>query len=76
MASTTKELVEILTERNTHGKYDKLIADAKAGKFHDFKSDEATPKTILAHELHKFKDLEDLADRVMEGEFDEDLNTE
>lgn len=69
--STKKELPELLEQRNTEGKYDSLIWNAKQGLFHDFESDSATPKVLLLKKLRQYPELEDVAQMVMNGEFDE-----
>jgi dTDP-D-glucose 4,6-dehydratase len=71
MASTNKELVEILEERNKGGRYDELIQRAKDDVYHDFKSDYALPKSQLIYDMHFFPELEDVIIRVIKAEFDE-----
>lgn len=71
--NTDKELVELLEQRNVSGRYDNLIARAKSGDFHDFKTTtEATPKMALAHELAQFPELNDVRQAVINGMYDEE----
>lgn len=49
----------------------KLMADAAAGKYHDFKSPLVAPKNVLAVQL-RLIGLQKLADDVMRGVYDED----
>lgn len=72
--STDKELVEELERRNEYGKYDKLIALARAKHFHDFKAPaeaSATPKADLLRWLNGFPELDVIRIAVMNGEYDE-----
>jgi hypothetical protein len=48
-----------------------LVVNARAGRYHDFKSSHPTPKVLLCEHLVA-AGLPDLAARVKEGEFDED----
>lgn len=48
----------------------RIIKDAKAGRFHCFKSPEALPKLLLVNTLREAS-LPALANRVANGEFDE-----
>lgn len=66
------ELVEELQKRNTSGAYDAMIAEAKAGEFHDFKNEKYTcGKVELADQLSKFPELTDIRTAVIQGEYDE-----
>ena len=71
--TTTKELVDLLRERNTMGKYDTLIQKAHDGDYHDFQSEEPFPKMQLVEDLRQFPELEDIAKMAMSGDFDESL---
>lgn len=73
--STNKDLVELLQQRNTGNKYDQLIQNALAGMYHDWKSEEATPKMLLREHLGAFPELNDIAEMVMKGDFDEDFDS-
>jgi hypothetical protein len=48
-----------------------IVAAARDGRYHDFKSRHPTPKVLLCEHLAA-AGLPDLAERVKEGEFDED----
>jgi hypothetical protein len=52
-----------------------LIAKAKAGEFHDYKSEQVCGK-VYCVELLRRASLGALARRVMEGEFDEEADAE
>jgi hypothetical protein len=67
---TRFELVEELQKLNRPDlKY--LIEEAKAGEFHDFYNEKyPAPKMALVQKL-KEKGLDDIAERVIGGEFDE-----
>lgn len=76
--STDVELVEVLTERNTEGKYNKIIERAKERGYHDFKFDTnpkykdcIIPKMQLAQDMLEFPELEDVIDDVIDGIYDE-----
>ena len=72
--STTKELVDTLTVRNTNGKYNGLIKQAMDGWFHDFKQPSgiaAPPKLLLLEKLSQFPELSDIESEVHEGIYDE-----
>lgn len=49
----------------------RLITDAAACKYHDFKSPLVAPKNVLAVQL-RLLNLQKLADDVMRGVYDED----
>jgi hypothetical protein len=80
--STNKELVTELTERNTEGKYDKLIERAKDNGYHDFKFDEdkyedcICPKMDLVEDLKTFPELNDIREAVIGGDYDESPDEE
>lgn len=70
--STTVELVEELEKRNVDGKYNRIIAEAKAGEYHDFRNNKyATPKVTLVAHLGEFPELSDIGKDVMTGVYDE-----
>lgn len=70
--STMVELVEELEKRNVDGKYDQIISEAKAGDYHDFRSEvHAVPKVMLVNRLGEFPELKDIALDVMTGVYDE-----
>jgi len=75
--TTNVELVQELTERNTEGKYDKIIERAKGNGYHDFKFDEdkyedcICPKIDLVNDLSAFPELEDVRKGVVNGDYDE-----
>jgi hypothetical protein len=69
--TTDKDLVELLQQRNTNGRYDKLIAQAANGDFHDFKTQHALPKLMLVSALDKFHELSDIREAVINGDYDE-----
>lgn len=72
--STNKELVQQLENRNTDGRYDEIIARAKANEYHDFKSSHTAPKLVLLADLQQHKDTEDLVDAVINGDYDEPMD--
>lgn len=74
--STNKELVEVLTKRNTEGKYNDIIFRAKNNGYHDFKFDEdvydcVCPKIDLVADLSVFPELNDVRADVIDGAYDE-----
>lgn len=77
MADTRKELVTMLEAALTtvvevrHRMVKYMIAKAKEGYYHDFKSKITTPKLQLIKDL-QVVGLDSIANLVMEGEFDED----
>jgi hypothetical protein len=71
--NTHKDLPQILRKRNSAGKYDELIMNAEAFHYHDFKTDNAAPKMTLVQDLQAFPELTDIAQMVMNGQFDESL---
>lgn len=71
MKRTDVELVSELEKRNLNGRYDEIINNAIMGMYHDFKSDEATPKTLLVLHLDNFPELEDVSEDVQNGVYDE-----
>lgn len=73
--STNKELVEDLLQINQTGKYNQLIANAKANRYHDYKN----PEDVICgkHEVVKDIDqlndpnLKEIRDKVIDGYYDE-----
>lgn len=63
---STEKLVDALVEA---GASDPLVAQARASRFHDFRSDSATPIVDLVFQL-RLEGLIGLAERAMDGEFD------
>lgn len=73
MKSTRVELVqelENLPDRSKGTAVLMMIEEAKAGKYHDKESNLPNPKRAL-HDKLKMEGLDDLADRVIAGEFNE-----
>ncbi len=82
MANTKTELVaeleKIVSQREAIGVTDNskikaIISKAKQGVYHDFETPLATPKVQLVSDLKeiKLKLMDDIAERVVHGEFDE-----
>lgn len=70
--STMVELVQELEALNKDGKYDAIIADAKAGEYHDFKNKKyICGKMGLVGELAAFPELSHIAAAVKNGDYDE-----
>lgn len=63
------KLAAAIAAYNPDGKHDKLIARAAAGEFTDYSDAHACPITEL-HRLCRKYGLNELADRVADGEFD------
>ncbi len=78
MASTDVELVAELEQLKGSGSsraLTALIERARRGEYHDFKNSTfAAPKQALVHDLRTLG-LNDLALRVMNGDFDESSKT-
>ncbi len=82
MANTKIELVaeleKIVSQREAIGVTDNskikaIISKAKAGYYHDFETEIATPKVQLVSDLRevKLKLCDDIALKVINGEYDE-----
>lgn len=78
MKTTSVDLVEELTKRNVHGKFDAIIERAKNNGYHDFKFDSnplyadcMCPKSELYEQLSDFPELADIANDVFNGVYDE-----
>ena len=71
--SINKELVIELENLNQDGKLDKFIRQAKDNFYHDYKQPEhiVCGKTLFVEESTNIPELQDLRNRVMNGEFDE-----
>jgi hypothetical protein len=67
--ATAERLVAAIREYNPDGKHDKLMARAAAGEFSDYGDMHVCPITEL-HRLCKKYGLNELAERVADGEFD------
>jgi len=63
------KLAAAIKAYNIDGKHDKLMARAAAGEFTDFADTHACPITEL-HRLCRKYGLDELADRVANGDFD------
>jgi len=69
--TTDVELVAELEKRNLGGRYDEIINNAVCGVYHDFRSEEPAPKTLLVLHLDSFPELEDIQEDVKYGKYDE-----
>ncbi len=72
--NTMTDLVKELETRNTpDGRYDELIAEAKAGDFHDYKNEKYVCGKVAFVTIvtEKFPELKDLADQIKNGDYDE-----
>ena len=67
--ASAERLASAVAEYNRDGKHDKLMARAAAGEFTDYADTHACPITEL-HRLCRKYGLNELADRVANGEFD------
>lgn len=84
MMDTRTDLVRRLEELPASVKRDEIIANARAGQYHDFRSDSATPKMDLIRALaalaYHWTDWSMVAlvaaitGDVMDGKFDEDTD--
>ena len=75
--STMVELVQELEALNKEGKYDELIAEAKAGEYHDFKNTKyICGKIEVVNKLSKFPELDHIRQAVINGEYDESPDEE
>ena len=75
--STMVELPAELEALNKDGKYDHIIAEAKAGEYHDFKNKKhVCGKVAVVGELAKFPELAHIRTAVMNGEYDESPDEE
>jgi hypothetical protein len=73
--TTDKDLVEVLEKRNTAGRYDLLIQQARQGLFHDFKTTLGLPKMALVQALDHYPELADIRKDVANGVYDEPSST-
>jgi hypothetical protein len=70
--TTHIDLVNELTARNPlNHVYDRLIKNAQSFLYHDIKSTDDNPKLLLEEHLRQFPELNDIRDRVIQGEFNE-----
>ena len=67
--AAAEKLAAAIAEYNQDGKHDKLMARAAGGEFTDYSDAHACPITEL-HRLCRKYGLNDLADRVANGDFD------
>ena len=75
--STNKELVEELEKRNVNGRLDKIIANAKANRYHDYKNpdDVVCGKMQFLADTHSVQDLVgDLQQQIKDGVYDEEAD--
>ncbi len=74
MASTEVELINVLEAsltRKNKTAVRRIMVKAKQGHYHDFKSNMMMPKVTLIRDLQQVG-LVEIADRVRDGEFDEE----
>lgn len=74
MGTTTQDLVSDLQTKPRSFTRDSLIALARNGYYHDFKSELVAPKIQLAIDLMK-AGYSDLADQVQQGAYDDEVPT-
>lgn len=76
--STMTTLVEELEELNTDEKYNQLIANAKSGRYHDYKNPDDVPcgKIELVRDLDSYPELADIRAKVIDGYYDEEADEE
>ncbi|TXI90019.1 MAG: hypothetical protein E6Q36_02275 [Chryseobacterium sp.] len=75
--NTMVELVQELEALNKDGKYDEMIAEAKAGEYHDFKNTKyICGKVEVVNKLSKFPELDHIRQAVINGEYDESPDEE
>lgn len=72
--NTKETLVADLEQKQQSETRDRLIAEAKAGRFHDYDSEEACGKMLLNAELRDAGYL-DLAQKVIDGGYDDEHPT-
>lgn len=86
MGQTTKDLADILSKRNTDGKYNSIIERASKNGYHDYKfeniqdhpeyGDCICPKIKLVEDLSHFPELSDIRKEVIDGKYDEETDDE
>ena len=72
--STNKEMVQELIALNVDGRFDQIIENAKNNRYHDFKNPDDVPcgKVQFLADTQVFAvELQDVRQRLMNGEFDE-----
>ncbi len=74
--STMVELVEELQALPQSPEIDEVIAEAKAGEYHDYKNRKYVCGKMAVYGKLKAAGLDDLANRVTAGEFDEEADAE
>lgn len=76
--STMKELVQELEALNHDGQYDQLIANARSGRYHDYKNpdDVVEGKLELIKDLSGFPMLTHIRSAVIDGDYDEEADEE
>ncbi len=65
------QLVSDLMRKPRDAFRDQLVANATAGMYHDYKSEHATPKLLLFHDLTRYG-YRDLARRAKRGDYDDE----
>lgn len=74
--STMVELVEELQALPPSPEIDEMIAEAKAGEYHDYKNRKYVCGKMAVYGKLKAAGLDDLANRITAGEFDEEADAE
>lgn len=74
--STISDLSEELEELNQEGIYNKLIKNAKSGRYHDFKNPDDVPcgKIELVRDLDSYPELSEIRAKVIDGYYDEEAD--
>lgn len=76
MVELVQELEKVVVPDSLQPFLDETIAEAKAGEYHDYKNEKYIEgKTALVARL-RHMNLMPLAERVMDGEFDEEADEE
>lgn len=71
------ELVSELEALNKDGKYDEMIAEAKAGEYHDYKNKKyICGKLEIVNKLSNFPELNHIRQAIMDGDYDESPDEE
>jgi hypothetical protein len=75
--ATNTDLVDELTALNTDGRLDEIIAEARAGEYHDYKNQKyACGKMALVEKLDAFPELGNIRLDVINGVYDESPDTD
>lgn len=70
-------LPQELEALNKEGKYDEIIAEAKAGEYHDYKNNKyPCGKVAVVGKLSQFPELNHIRQAIMDGEYDESPDEE